>query len=505
MALPIALMHGTAEDVAAALGRDVPLPRRPLTPFPLPNAVAPSAYRDALEDRLPQLAVVADGTLCGEIHFRRPSSSNGPIDGSVAELLLMACGAGTDAWLPPALKKVESYVRQVGAIAALVVRPLAANGVNGGLAAALAGAGYVGETDGVYRRELVAPYWRRGGVVIIAEAGSNWRMGSPERDLAMAQALINVAAEAGADAVKFQTFRPETVYVAEAGASDYLSDAGITQSIRDVFADIAMPYDMLPKLAEYARSRGIAFMSTAFSPADFAAVDPLVTVHKIASYEISHVRLIELAARSGKPTVMSTGAATLDDIAWAVDHYHRSGGKDLCLMQCTAKYPAPLDSLNLAAIPELERMFGVSVGLSDHSRESTIGPLAATALGARVIEKHFTLDNRLPGPDHPFAVTPSELADLVVAVRAASASRGHGIKHVLDAEMELAAFAQRGLQAIAEIKPGDVMAENGNIAILRPGKRSKGIHPRNLSRLEGKRAARPVKSGEGIREGDWTE
>jgi N-acetylneuraminate synthase len=342
-------------------------------------------------------------------------------------------------------------------------------------------------------------------VYIIAEAGSNWRMGSPGRDLAMAKALIDVAAAAGADAVKFQSFRPETLYAEGAGSSGYLAASGITATMEEMFADLAMPREMLPMLAEHARGKGIGFMSTAFSAADFVAVDPFVGVHKIASYEISHIRLIALAARSGKPTVMSTGAATLQDVAWAVDHYHRCGGRDLCLMQCTAKYPAPLDALNLAAIPELARTFGVSAGLSDHSRDPIVGPLAAAALGARAIEKHFTLDNRLPGPDHAYAVTPDELRRLVEAVRAASAVRGTGVKAVLEPEMELASFAQRGVQAIRPIAQGDVLTEDGNVAILRPGRQAKGVHPRLLPGIAGRRATRGLRPGEGLRPGDWSD
>ena len=395
-----ALIHGTAAEIAGALGLRPLVPGNLITAAPYSGFEA-SDFRDTICERLPPLCVVSEGKVLGEYSFPPYRSGEWRCRG-----IGRAFGRGLDSrpemWLTAVLKDIEHYVRRVGTVSTLLIRPAAAAGDR--LVAALAAAGYVDAKAGTFKLDLIAEYWRRGGVFVIAEAGSNWRMGSPERDLAMAQALINVAVEAGADAVKFQTFRPETVYVAEAGASDYLADAGIKQSIRDIFADIAMPYDMLPKLADYARSRGIEFMSTAFSPADFAAVDPLVKVHKIASYEISHIRLIELAARSGKPTVMSTGAATLDDVAWAVGHYHRSGGKDLCLMQCTAKYPAPLDTLRLATIPELQRMFGVSVGLSDHSREAVVGPLAATAIGARVIEKHFTLDNRLPGPDHPFAL-----------------------------------------------------------------------------------------------------
>lgn len=354
-----------------------------------------------------------------------------------------------------------------------------------------------------YRRSLREPSMSQ-RVFIIAEAGSNWRCGTTARDMSMAKTLIDVAAEAGADAVKFQTYRAETVYVPNAGDSEYLAEAGIRESITDIFRDLAMPYEMIPELAAHAAKQGLEFMSTPFSVADFDAIDPFVARHKIASYEISHPRLLQRAGRSGKPLVLSTGASDEADIAWAMETFLAAGGRDLTLLQCTAKYPAPLDAMNLRAIGRLARRFGVPVGLSDHSRHPTWAPLAAVALGATVIEKHYTLDNRLPGPDHAFAVTPGELAELVRAVRAAQAMLGSGEKHVLAAEGELRAFAQRAIQATRDIRAGETLAEGVNIDVLRPGKRARGLHPRRLGEIEGRRAARDIALGDGIREGDWT-
>jgi N-acetylneuraminate synthase len=342
-------------------------------------------------------------------------------------------------------------------------------------------------------------------VFIIAEAGSNWRMGTPARDRAMARALIDVAMEAGANAVKFQTYRSETVYVENAGSSDYLSEAGIKEDIRDIFADLAMPYEMLAELAEYCGRQGILFMSTPFSPEDFAAIDPFVSVHKIASYEISHPHLLRLAGASGKPTVLSTGASGEDDIAWAVDRYNEAGGTQLCLLQCTAKYPAPIESMNLKVIPWMKSRFGVTVGLSDHSRDPVLAPLAAVAMGARVVEKHYTLDNRLPGPDHSFAITPSELISMVSGIRAVEQMLGDGVKQVMAAEEELAAYARRGVQATRAIAAGDIFEEGKNIAVLRPGQQTLGIHPRHLAAIEGRPAQRTIGVGEGLRIGDWAE
>ena len=246
-------------------------------------------------------------------------------------------------------------------------------------------------------------------VFIVAEAGSNWRMGTPERDMKMATTLIDVASEAGADAIKFQTYRAHSVYVPNAGNSDYLSDAGIKESINKIFEDLSMPYEMIPKLAEHSKKKNIEFMSTPFSVEDAKAIDPYTNYHKIASYEISHLRLIEYIASTGKPTFLSTGASNKEEIKWALDIFFSNGGKQITLLQATAKYPASINSLNLKAMIDLKNEFGLDVGLSDHSTDPVIGPVTATALGASVIEKHFTLDKKLPGPDHSFALNPNQL------------------------------------------------------------------------------------------------
>lgn len=340
-------------------------------------------------------------------------------------------------------------------------------------------------------------------VFVIAEAGSNWKMGTPSRDLAAARAMIEEAAEAGADAVKFQTFRPETVYVENAGDSDYLSSAGIKEPILKILQDMVMPYEMIPELAVHCGKCGIRFMSSPFSVADAKAVDPYVKVHKIASYEISHIRLLEFVASTGKPIILSTGGAKLEEIEWAVSHMHKCGAQKIMLLQCTAKYPAPLATLNLRAIPELRRRFKVPVGLSDHSREPLIGPLGAVALGAAAIEKHFTLHNRLPGPDHAYAITPDELKQMVRAIRQMEEALGSGRKEPHEAEQELRTFGIRALQATKAISKGEALSEGVNFNILRPGKQRQGLHPRYMPEVEGRKAARDIPLGDGILEGDF--
>jgi N-acetylneuraminate synthase len=339
-------------------------------------------------------------------------------------------------------------------------------------------------------------------VYIIAEAGSNWRCGTEKRDMAMAKALIDIAAESGADAVKFQTYRPESVYVKNAGSSDYLSDSGITEDIQSIFSDLAMPYSMIPKLSEYCKKKGIDFMSTPFSIKDAEAIDPFVRQHKLASYEISHAPLIQFLAKTGKPLIMSTGAATHDDIKWAVEYFKSCGGTTLTLMQCTAKYPAPLSTLNLNVLCELKSTYNLDVGLSDHSRDPVIGPLGAVALGAKVVEKHFTLHNRLPGPDHSFAICPDELELMVQSIKKMETSLGNYKKNVQNEEIELREFAQRSIQATSDIKKGELLKLGENMEILRSGKQTKGAHPKNLNKINGRKAKLDIKAGFGINNED---
>lgn len=339
-------------------------------------------------------------------------------------------------------------------------------------------------------------------VFVIAEAGSNWRMGTPDRDRQMARALVNIAVEAGADAVKFQTYRARNTYVAGAGASDYLADLGIHREINEIFEDLEMPYELVGEIAGYCQDAGIEFMSTPFSVEDADAVDPYVARHKVASYEINHVRLLQRLAGAGKPLIISTGAATEDDIEFCLRIVREAGAVDITLLQCTSNYPASPGSLNLSVIPWLAERFGVSAGFSDHSRDPIVGPVAAVALGATVVEKHFTIDNRLPGPDHAFAVEPPELVGMVRAIRTAEQARGDGVKAVGPEETELRRFAVRAIQATRDLEPGDPLVEGDNIGVLRPGKRLAGMHPRYLDALRGRTAGRHIPTGDGIGLGD---
>jgi sialic acid synthase SpsE len=348
-----------------------------------------------------------------------------------------------------------------------------------------------------------APFGPAKPVFIVGEAGSNWRAGELGGDEERAYALIDAAAEAGCDAVKFQVFRAATLYAPRAGQSDYLAEAGISDDIAKVLASLEMPYEMLAGLAARARERGLQFMATAFSAADAAAVDKFVNVHKIASYEINHLRLLEYLVTTRKPLMISTGGGTLADVERALDLVLAEANVPVALLQCTAAYPVPPEAVNLLAIKKLAEMFGVTVGLSDHSRDPVAAPAAAVALGAKVVEKHFTLDRSLPGPDHTYALEPAELAAMVRTVRLVERMLGTGEKAIQPAEEELARYAVRGIQATRDIAAGETLEEGENVDILRPGKNRLGLNPFEIGRVEGRRARRDIPAGDGIQEGDF--
>jgi len=335
-------------------------------------------------------------------------------------------------------------------------------------------------------------------IFVIAEAGSNWKCGNFEEDLRQAKKLIKVASESGADAVKFQTYRADTVYVSDAGKSQYLSKHGINENINEIFEHLSMPYEMISELADYCKHENIMFMSTPFSVSDAKEVDPYVMMHKIASFEINHIRLLEFLAKTEKPLLISTGASTFEETDFAYELVKKIGNEKIAFLQCTSKYPAPIETLNLRVIPNLKSRYNVPVGLSDHSIDPVFAPLIAIGLGATIIEKHFTLDRNLPGPDHLFALEPNELEIMVKNIRGAEKALGDGVKQILKDELELRRYATRSIQATKDISKGEILREGTNIEILRPGNRIRGTEPRFLENVNGKRAKKSIKAGDGV-------
>jgi N-acetylneuraminate synthase len=325
---------------------------------------------------------------------------------------------------------------------------------------------------------------------VIAEAGSNHN-GSFEQALR----LIDAAADAGSDAVKFQHFKAARLYPRSAGESDYLK---VRRSIYDIIEDMETPDDWIPKLAAHCRARGLAFLSTPFDEAAVEALDPHVPAFKMASYEMTHHPLLRRVAATGKPVLMSTGTATLDEVVRAVEVVRATGNEQLVVLQCTASYPTPPEAVNARALVALREATGCPAGLSDHSRDPIVAPVVAVALGACVIEKHFTLSNRLPGPDHAFAVEPHELRELVRRVREAELVLGHGRKETLPQEQELREFARRSIFATRAIAPGEALGDD-NVAVLRCGKLGAALPPEALDQILGRKAARGIRAESLIR------
>lgn len=325
--------------------------------------------------------------------------------------------------------------------------------------------------------------------VVIAEAGSNHN-----GDLDLAKQLIDAAADAGADAVKFQVFRAEELYVEDSGGVEYLADE---RSIYDIIESMEIPYEWIPKLHRYCRENGVYFMATPFDERSAAELEDYVPAWKVASYTSSHHPFLRHLARTDKPIIMSTGAHELEEVRDSVDVLKDAGAEELVLLQCVAAYPTPLEEINVKVIETLGQEFDVPAGLSDHTTDPVTAPSAAVALGASVVEKHFTLDRTMKGPDHQFALEPAELEEMVTAIRNVEAALGTGEKHVLEVETELHKKARRAIQAVTDIEPGETLSEE-NVKVLRPGERDAGLHPKFYTEIIGKEVEMPIPKGEGI-------
>jgi sialic acid synthase SpsE len=324
---------------------------------------------------------------------------------------------------------------------------------------------------------------KRESCYIIAEAGSNHN-----REFSKAIELIDVAASAGANAVKFQLFKADKLYTKKAGASDYLQTK---RSIFDIIKDAELPLEWLPSLKKRCDELSIDFMASAFDEDSVDALDPFVAAHKCASYELTHAPLLSHLAKKGKPLIVSTGAANMAEVEAAVRVMEDAQNFQITLLQCTASYPTPLNHANVRAMVTLRKRFGYAVGLSDHTREPSLAPCAAVALGAKVIEKHFTLSNLLPGPDHRFALEPQELRRMVMDIRATEKVLGDGEKEPLSVEQELRQFARRCIFTSKPIRAGEVFSPD-NLIILRSGKAGHGLPPESYQSILGKASRKEI-------------
>lgn len=316
---------------------------------------------------------------------------------------------------------------------------------------------------------------------VIAEAGANHN-----RDLDTAKRLIDVAVEAGADAVKFQTYSGKTLYSTKTPKFDYLAEL-TDKPVHELLEDLALPREWQPILAEHCREQGIEFLS---SPFDRAAVDELdaldVAAFKVASFELVDLPLIRYMSGRGRPLVMSTGMATLAEIDEAIAAAREQGPTDVCLLQCASLYPSPPEIMNLRTIPAMKAAFRVPVGLSDHTLGIHVAP-AAVAMGADLVEKHFTLDRTSAGPDHPFAIEPDELVQMVRHIRDIEDALGDGRKDgpsELEAK-EMYSKARRSVVA-ARVIPKGTRIEREMLTVKRPGF---GIKPKFIDAVVGRTAA----------------
>lgn len=325
---------------------------------------------------------------------------------------------------------------------------------------------------------------------IIAEPGSNHN-GS----LDTALKLIDVASDAGADAIKFQTFRAEEHYVRGTPQFSYLSKIAPNKSTFELIKSLEMPREWHAVLRHHAAKRGIIFLST---PSDRPAVDELLNQHdmgavKIASFEAVDLPFIEYCARKQRPMIVSTGMCNLGDIEDVLRVLERCGNCEVVLLHCVSLYPTEPRQVNLRAMQTIAKAFGVPVGLSDHTMGIEV-PIAAVSLGACVIEKHFTLDRSLPGPDHPFALEPEELKAMVRSIRVAEAALGSPLKRMLPEEEEMARLGRRSVVAKAEIPQGTRIKAD-LLTTKRPGY---GIKPKFLPLVVGRIARVTIQADEVI-------
>jgi len=320
-------------------------------------------------------------------------------------------------------------------------------------------------------------------VFIIAEAGSNHN-----RNLEQAKKLIEIAAEAEADAVKFQTYSAETLYSKKTPNPEYLEGKMEQKSVWQLIKDIELPREWQGELADFTRSHDLIFLSTPF---DYKAIEELevlkMLAYKIASFEIVDLPFLKKIAETKKPIILSTGMADLGDIEDAVNAIKEVGDNGIALLQCAINYPPPMEDLNLRAIKTLQQAFQVPVGFSDHTMSTSI-PAVAVALGACIIEKHYTIDRTMQGPDHKFALEPNELKVMVKNIRDAEASLGSPKKVLVESEKNLHKLARRSIIAAKKIPKGKTL-EMSDLTIKRPGY---GIAPKFLDKVIGKVAKKEI-------------
>jgi N-acetylneuraminate synthase len=324
-------------------------------------------------------------------------------------------------------------------------------------------------------------------VYVVAELSANHN-----QEFENAVRLIQEAKEAGADAVKLQTYTADTITIQSEGEPFRIGGGTLWdgRTLHDLYSEACMPWEWQPKLKQVANDLGMDLFSTPF---DGSAVDFLekmnVPAHKVASFELVDIGLIQKIAQTGKPVIMSTGMATVEEIDEALRTARQAGATQIALLKCTSAYPATPDEMNLRTIPELAKRFEVPVGLSDHSMGIAVA-VAAVTLGACIIEKHITLSRSLKGPDSEFSLEPREFKAMVEAIRTTEQALGAVHFGVGPREATSRAF-RRSLYVVLDLRRGEEFTAE-NVRSIRPGH---GLHTRHLPQVLGKRAARDIVRG----------
>ncbi len=325
------------------------------------------------------------------------------------------------------------------------------------------------------------------GVYIIAEAGVNHN-GSFE----LACKLVDAAKAAGVDCIKFQTFKSKNLVSRNARKADYQKETTGEGSQEDMLKKLELSYDEFLKLKAYCDEKQICFLSTPF---DFDSIDFLNSIDmpfwKIPSGEVTNYPYLVALAKTGKPVVMSTGMCEMPEIEAAIQVLQENGTKEIRLLHCNTEYPTPFEDVNLKAMQTIRNAFGLDVGYSDHTKGIEV-PVAAAALGATIIEKHFTLDRNMEGPDHKASLEPAELAEMVSSIRHIEKALGDGTKTPSPSEKKNKDIARKSIVAKHNIKAGEVLTEE-NITVKRPGN---GICPMKWNEVLGTKAARDFEEDE---------
>lgn len=319
-------------------------------------------------------------------------------------------------------------------------------------------------------------------VLIIAEAGVNHN-----GDIRLAYEMIDRAAESGADIIKFQTAKPELVISRFAPKAEYqIQTTGDAESQLEMCKRIHLKFEDYIPLKKYCEEQGIEFLSTPFDLESIEFLEKLgMRLWKIPSGEITNLPYLIRIAKTGKPVILSTGMCNMEEVKQAVELLKKHGSGEITLLHCTTEYPAPYEDVNLRAMVTMRQIMNLPVGYSDHTTGLVI-PVAAAAMGAVVIEKHFTLDKKMEGPDHKASLEPDELSQMVEQIRIVEAAMGDGRKVPSKSEQRNIAIARKSIVAARTIKKGELLTEE-TITTKRPGN---GISPMHWNDVTGTRAIR---------------